>query len=107
MHEYLRAHGEVNDLLITGGDAGFLTAERFTEYTTPLLEDPALIHVKTVRLGSRALTYQPELVLQPEYGEMLAIFDRLYEHGIQVAWMSHFSTPGEVLNPLTIAAIRR
>ncbi len=107
VHDYLRSHEEVNDLLITGGDAGFLTAERFERYTTPLIEDPTLIHVKTVRLGSRALTYQPEIVLSPGYDRMLELFDRLYSHGIQVAWMAHFSTPREVLNPLTIAAIRR
>ena len=107
VHDYLRSHPEVNDLLITGGDAGFLTAERFERYTTPLIEDPTLIHVKTVRLGSRALTYQPELVLAPAYDRMLGLFDRLHDSGIQVAWMSHFSTPREVLNPLTIAAVRR
>ena len=107
VHDYLRSHPEVNDLLITGGDAGFLTAKRFELYTTPLIEDPSLIHVKTVRLGSRALTYQPELVLAPGYDRMLELFDRLYSHGIQVAWMAHFSTPREVLNPLTIAAVRR
>ena len=38
---------------------------------------------------------------------MLALFDRLHDNGIQVAWMAHFSTPREVLNPLTVAAIRR
>jgi L-lysine 2,3-aminomutase len=107
VHDYLRLHREVNDLLITGGDAGFLTAERFERYVTPLLEDPALIHVKTVRLGSRALTYQPELVLSPAYDGMLELLDRLYANGIQAAWMAHFSTPRELLNPLTIAAIRR
>ncbi|MDH3402888.1 MAG: hypothetical protein OES32_06010 [Acidobacteriota bacterium] len=107
VHDYLRAHEEVNDLLITGGDAGYLTAERFARYVAPLLEDPTLIHVKTVRLGSRALTYQPEIVLSPKYEGMLELFERLYDHGIQVAWMAHFSTPREVLNPLTIAAIRR
>jgi L-lysine 2,3-aminomutase len=107
VHEYLRSHLEVNDLLITGGDAGYLTPERFELYTTPLVEDRTLVHVKTVRLGSRALTYQPELVLAPGYDRMLELFDRLYDNGIQVAWMAHFSTPREVLNPLTIAAVRR
>ena len=38
---------------------------------------------------------------------MLELFDRLNDNGIQVAWMTHFSTPREVLNPLTLAAIRR
>ena len=107
VHDYLRSHREVNDLLITGGDAGFLTARRFALYATPLVEDPTLIHVKTVRLGSRALTYQPELVLAADYEPMLELFDRLYDQGIQVAWMAHFSTPREVLNPVTIAAVRR
>ncbi len=107
VHDYLRAHPEVNDLLITGGDAGFITAERFERYVTPLIEDPSLFHVKTVRLGSRALTYEPELVLCRKYDRMLELFDRLNDNGIQVAWMAHFSTPQEVLHPLVIAAIRR
>lgn len=107
VHTYLRQHPEVNDLLITGGDAGFMPAARFERYVTPIIDDPTLRHVKTVRLGTRALTYQPELVLNGKYDGMLALFDRLYAHGIQVAWMAHFSTPREVLNPLTIAAIRR
>ncbi len=107
VHDYLRAHTEVNDVLITGGDAGYLTAGRFERYVTPLIEDPSLFHVKCVRLGSRALTYEPELVLRRKYRPMLELFDRLYANGIQAAWMAHFSTPGEVLNPLTIAAIRR
>ena len=62
--------------------------------------------MKTVRLGSRALTYEPELILRSDYAPMLGLFDRLYDNGIQVAWMNHFSTPGEVLNPLTVAAAR-
>lgn len=107
VHTYLRAHPEVDDILITGGDAGFLQPERFAEYVMPLLHDPSLAHVKTVRLGSRALTYQPERVLRSAYDPMLALFETLWANGIQVAWMAHFSTPREVLNPLTLAAIRR
>ena len=107
VHDYLRSHTEVNDLLITGGDAGFITADRFERYVMPLVADPSLFHIKTVRLGSRALTYQPEIILSFEYNRMLGLFDRLYENGVQVAWMAHFSTPSEVFNPLTIAAIRR
>ena len=107
VHDYLRGHPEVNDLLITGGDAGFLSAERFERYVRPIVEDPSLLHVKTVRLGSRVLTYQPERILSREYDRMLELFAMLYDNGIQVAFMNHFSTPREVLNPLTIAAARR
>jgi lysine 2,3-aminomutase len=107
VHEYLRAHTEITDVLITGGDAGYMSAERFRLYAEPIMQDPALLHIRTVRIASRVLTYQPELLLTKAYEKMLAVFDRLRVSGIQVTWMAHFSTPREVLNPGTIAAIRR
>lgn len=107
IHEYLRGHPEVTDLLITGGDAGYIPAERLRQYVTPIIEDPRLWHVRTVRLGSRLLTYDPERLLTKAYERTLEVFDLLHQHGIQLSWMAHFSTPRELLNPATIAAIRR
>jgi lysine 2,3-aminomutase len=107
IHEYLKRHKEVTDVLITGGDAGYLKADRFEEYITPIIEDPELSHIKTIRLGTRVLTYNPEMILMPSYNKMLQLFKKLYDNGIQLALMSHFSTPREVLNLSTIAAIRR
>lgn len=107
VHEYLRGHPEVTDLLITGGDAGYLPYERLEKYVMPILEDPALLHIRTVRLASRVLTYQPEMILTRKYDQHLALFDRMRDNGVQLAWMAHFSTPRELLNPSTIAAIRR
>jgi lysine 2,3-aminomutase len=107
VHDYLRAHPEVTDILITGGDAGYLPLERLRDYVLPLIEDPGLGHIRSVRIGSRMLSFQPERILTPAYGAILEIFQRLGDHGIQVNWMSHFSTPRELLNPGTLAAIRR
>lgn len=107
VHDYVRSHPEITDILITGGDAGYMSAERFRQYTLPLLEDPGLLHVRTVRIASRVLTYQPELLLSKAYERMLQTFDHLRDHGVQVTWMAHFSTPRELLNPGTIAALRR
>ncbi len=107
LHNYLRQHKEVTDLLITGGDGGFMPANRFEQYIRPIIEDPELNHIRNIRLGSRALTFHPELILTEKYNKMLELFDLLYENGIQMAWMAHFSTPREILNPRTIAAIRR
>jgi L-lysine 2,3-aminomutase len=107
VHEYLRLHPEVTDLLITGGDAGYLPVERLEAYVKPIVEDPALVHIRTVRLGSRLLTFEPEMILTRKYEKKLAVFDMLHENGVQLAWMAHFSTPRELLNPSTIAAIRR
>jgi lysine 2,3-aminomutase len=107
VHEYLKRHKEVTDVLITGGDAGFVSYERLKEYVTPIIEDPDLLHIKTIRLGSRALSFYPELILTDSYKKILDLFKNLSANGIQVVWMAHFSTPREILNPGTIAAIRR
>jgi L-lysine 2,3-aminomutase len=107
VHEYMKLHTEITDLIITGGDAGYITADRFEKYITPIIEDPDLSHIKTVRLGSRALTFHPELILTSSYNRMLELFRKLNDNGIQLVWMAHFSTPREILNLSTIAAIRR
>jgi lysine 2,3-aminomutase len=107
IHQYLRLHTEVTDLLITGGDGGYMPVNRLEQYLQPLFDDPALMHVRTVRLASRSLTFQPEMILGSKYDRMLELFDRCSEHGIQLSWMAHFSAPKEVLNISTIAAIRR
>ena len=107
IHSYLKLHPEVTDLLITGGDAGYLPAGRLKEYVLPIIQDPELSHIRTIRIGSRALTFHPEMILAAEYEKTLEIFDLLYDNGIQLAWMAHFSTPREILNPSTLAAIRR
>ena len=107
IHDYLRKHKEVTDILITGGDGGYIPYDRLWEYLMPLIEDKALGHIKTVRIGSRALTYYPEFILKDEYTKYLELFKHLIDHGIQVAWMSHFSTPREILNLPAIAATRR
>ena len=107
VHDYLKKHKEVTDMLLTGGDAGYMPYERLKAYTLPLIEDPELTHIKNLRIGSRALSYQPEMFLTKDYNKILELFRTLTDHGVQVVWMSHFSTPREVLNPVTIAAIRR
>jgi lysine 2,3-aminomutase len=107
VHRYLREHPEVTDVLITGGDGGYMPIDRLREYVTPILEEAALRHVRTIRLASRALTYHPEMILTREYDEYLEFFQAIVDSGVQLAWMAHFSSPRELLNPSTIAAIRR
>jgi lysine 2,3-aminomutase len=107
IHDYVREHKEITDLLITGGDGGYMPVQRLRQYVMPIIEDPALFHVRTIRLGTRMLTYEPERILSRHYDPMLELFDRMHDNGVQFTWMAHFSTPREILNPSTIAAIRR
>jgi len=105
--DYIKRHKEVTDVLITGGDGAYITYDRLVSYTKPFIEDPDFSHIKTLRIGTRVLTFHPELILTKDYEKTLNWFKNLIDHGVQVAWMVHFSTPREVLNPGTIAAIRR
>lgn len=107
VHEYLKKHKEITDILITGGDAGYMPYNRMNEYLRPVMEDPELAHIRTIRIASRALTYEPNIVVSSKYNDIIGLFKELIDHGIQVLWMGHFSTPKEILNIHTIAAIRR
>jgi L-lysine 2,3-aminomutase len=107
IHRYLKQHKEICDILLTGGDAGYLSFERLAEYVEPIINDPELSHIKTVRIGTRVLTFHPELILTNKYKEILELMQKVVDNGIQLVFISHFSTPKELLNPATIAASRR
>ena len=107
VHNYLRKHKEISDILITGGDGGFITYERLEEYVQPLMEDPELMHIKTIRFGSRAITFHPGLLLTNKFKSILELWKKVIDSEIQVVWVAHLSTPRDILNPGTIAAIRR
>jgi len=107
VHNYLKKHKEISDVLITGGDAGYIPYERLSTYVMPLIDDPELKHIRTLRIGSRAITYHPELILSDKFKKILELLKLTTDNGIQVVWMAHISTPPELLNPGAIAAIRR
>lgn len=107
VHNYLKQHKEICDVLITGGDAGYIPYERLLSYVMPLIEDPQLKHIRTLRIGSRAITFHPELILSDKFKKILELLKLTIDNGIQVVWMAHISTPSELMNPGAIAAIRR
>ena len=107
VHEYMKRHKEISDILITGGDGGYIPYERLHEYVTPLIEDQELMHIRAVRIGSRAINFQPELILSNKFKSNLELFKKLTDSGIQAIWVAHISTPHEILNPVSVAAIRR
>ena len=108
VHNYLKSHKEITDILITGGDAGYISYDRLKEYITPLSEDDGLLHIRTLRIGSRAITFHPEFLLNNRFKKILELLKTaVVDNGIQVVWMAHLSTPRELMNPLAIAAISR
>ena len=65
LHDYLRTHTEVTDLLVTGGDPMVMKTRHLREYLEPLLR-PEFDHIQTIRIGSKALTFWPHRFLGAE-----------------------------------------
>jgi L-lysine 2,3-aminomutase len=107
VHDYLRQHKEITDILITGGDGGFMPYNRLKDYLNPIMKDRELSHIRSIRIASRALTFHPEIILDSKYDKTLSLFQKLIDYGIQVLWIGHFSAPKELMNISTIAAVRR
>ncbi len=102
---YLRAHPEVSDVLITGGDPLVMKSALLARYLEPLLEVETLT---SIRIGSKSLAYWPaRFVSDPDAAELLSLFERVAASGKQLAFMAHSSHPRELSTPLAEEAIRQ
>ncbi len=95
---YIKAHREINNVLITGGDA-LLLSTRKLERIIASLQD--MDHVKVIRIGSKLLAFNPYRVLDdPELPKMLGRYSR---PGKQIYVMTHFNHPKEITGVSTRA----
>ncbi len=107
LHEYLQAHLEITDLLVTGGDPMVMKTARLEAYLRPLVA-PEFDHVQTIRIGTKALTFWPyRFVTDPDADELLELFSFLVERGKHVAVMAHFEHGRELENEIVAEAVRR
>ena len=106
LHKYLKAHPEISDVLMTGGDPATMKSDVWKKVLLPLLE-PEYDHVQTIRMGTKALTYHPyRFLTDPDADELIELFDTLRNNGKHVSIMGHFSHYQE-LGPVTLEAVRR
>ena len=104
---YLKAHPEVSDVLITGGDPMIMKTRLLRQYIEPLLTDD-LAHVRNIRIGTKSLSYWPQrFVSDPDADEVLRLFEDVVRAGRQLAFMAHFSHPVELEPAITREAVRR
>jgi len=107
LHDYLRVHTEVSDLLVTGGDPMVMKTRHLASYLEPLLE-PEFDHVRTIRIGTKALTFWPHRFLgADDADELIQLLERLVESGKHVAIMAHYNHWKELDTEVAQAAIRR
>jgi len=104
---YLRAHPDVSDLLVTGGDPMVMKTRNLAQYLEPLLA-PEHDHVQNLRIGTKALTFWPyRFVTDPDADDLLRLLERLVDGGKNVAVMAHYNHWRELDTPIARAAIRR
>jgi len=100
--EYVRSHPEVTDVLFTGGDPMTMCAPKLAGYIDPLLE-AHLPNLRTVRIGTKALSYWPyRFLTDDDADDVLDLFRRITKAGIHLAIMAHFNHPRE----LSTAAVK-
>jgi KamA family protein len=107
LHDYLRRHPHVSDLLLTGGDPMVMKARHLRDYIEPLLA-PEFDHIQTVRIGTKALTFWPHRFLgADDADELIALLERVVAAGKHVALMAHYNHWKELDTEAAQAAIRR
>ena len=92
---YIRAHSEIRDIVMSGGDPMMLSDRRI-EYLLQNLR--AIPHVEIIRIGSRVTSHLPERIT-PEFCEMVRKYHPVYMN-------THFNHPRE-LTPKVVEALGR
>ncbi|MGE4586258.1 MAG: KamA family radical SAM protein [Mangrovibacterium sp.] len=104
--EYLRQHTEITDILFTGGDPAVMPTKYFEHYFNTIL-DAGLDHIKTIRIGTKALTYWPfRFTTDEDATDLLNLFRKTAQQGISISLMAHFNHPRALETPQAQEAIR-
>jgi KamA family protein len=105
--QYLKERPEVSDVLFTGGDPLIMKAKILAEYVNALLE-AELPNLKTIRIGSKSLSYWPyRFLTDVDADEILKLFASVTKKGIHLAFMAHFNHPIELSTLAVKDAIHR
>ena len=105
--QYLREHPEITDVLFTGGDPMIMKASMFSVYTDALL-DAKLPNLKTIRIGTKAVSYWPyKFLTDSDANETLENFEKIVKSGTHLAIMAHLNHLVELSTDPIKEAIKR
>lgn len=93
--DYIKEHVEITDLLFTGGDPMVMSPKIFAKYIDKILE-ANIPHLKTIRIGTKSLTYWPYTFIEPGGEIILDAFKKVVDSGIHLSFMAHFNHPNEM-----------
>lgn len=107
LQDYLRAHKEVSDVLITGGDPMVMKTKAVRAYIDPLLS-PEFEHITSIRIGTKSVAYWPQrYVSDPDADDLLRLFEEVVAAGKHLAVMGHYNHPRELSTEVSREAVRR
>ncbi|WP_220463764.1 KamA family radical SAM protein [Sediminihaliea albiluteola] len=107
LQAYLREHPEVTDVLVTGGDPMVMKTRNLRAYLEPLLSEE-FAHIRTIRIGTKALTFWPQrFVSDADADELLDLFTEIQAAGKHLAIMAHYNHWRELEPAIAREAIRR
>jgi L-lysine 2,3-aminomutase len=105
--QYLEDNTAVTDVLITGGDPLIMTTAVLRRIIEPLLGE-RLEHIRTIRIGSKALAYWPyRFTTDRDADDLIRLFEEVVASGRQLAFMAHFSHSRELQPRAARRAIAR
>ncbi len=105
LKRYIQSHPDVSDVLFTGGDPMVMRTEILKTYIQPLLN---VENLRTIRLGTKALSYWPYRFLnESDADNLLRLFECVVASGKHLTIMSHFNHPVELQPEAVSNAIGR
>lgn len=105
--KYLRANPQITDILFTGGDPLIMKTKLLRSYIEALLQAD-IPHLRTIRLGTKALGYWPQrFTTDEDADDLLRLFEEVKKAGLHLAIMAHFNHPAELQTDEVKAAIGR
>jgi KamA family protein len=104
---YLDEHGDVTDLLITGGDPLVMRASVLARYLRPILERrPG--GLTSIRIGTKVPASRPQRFFDdPDSTELLGVLRSVVDTGFHLAVMTHYSHPRELSTDAAVRAVDR
>ncbi|MYN00870.1 lysine 2,3-aminomutase [Pseudoduganella sp. DS3] len=104
---YLKAHRDVTDVLITGGDPLIMNTRSLEEIIAPLL-GAGLEHIQNIRIGTKSVSYWPQrFVSDRDADDLLRLFERVVAAGKNMAVMGHYNHAVELRQVVAQQAVKR
>lgn len=103
--QYLSKNRDITDVLITGGDPLIMTTAALCDILRPLL---ALDHIRTIRIGTKAISFWPyRFLTDSDADDLIDLFHAIVRSGRHLALMAHVNHPREIETEEAIRAIVR